>query len=142
MSFNLNATSNTVAVSGNVAVGFPVGATVVTRSGTNAGAVADLYIVTAGKTLYIINAWASGTAFQVNAILTVSVQADVLGDGTYRQLCGANANNSTTLTGSTCNCSVSFPIPIPIPATKKVQSNCTTPGGSSAVTVGFTGYEI
>jgi len=140
MSVSLNTGTVTANISGSVQTGMPAGATIVSRCVTTGNATTDAYTVTAGKTLYITNAWVS--IFCTAASGTVGMQADVLGDANYRQLVVCGAGSTTAGVGVSSSNSVSFPIPIQVPATKKVQTVATQSAGVPIVWGGFSGYEL
>ena len=120
----------------------PAGAVQVVRStpySTTAGA--TLYTVTAGKTLYITSVWIN-FAFNAAAQGTLVLQADVLGDASYRQLIAAVAKGVAGNLGTAVSSAIPFPTPVQVPATKIVQYVGTNPAGVVDGFVGFTGYEL
>jgi len=131
----------TATISGNIATGFPTGATLIIR---DAAAVGTLYTVPAGKTLYIMSAWCSGSQnIGNNNTGQLSVQAD---DGTSlkklvgitggQQVAGAVYSAGLGLFGSTA-----FSLPIPVAATKTVT--LATSGTALVLPQGgFVGYEV
>jgi hypothetical protein len=138
MSFYFNGAQANVTITGNSTMPtFPSGASVIIRDGNDT---ADLYTVTAGKTLYIISAYATASRNSVaGGQGTAWVEADILGDAAYRVLI-ASACSSTATSASASAAAVSFPIPISVPATKKVRlAKASTP---DVIKCGFIGYEV
>jgi len=141
MTQSLNPGTVTANISGSVttsAPSLPTGATQVLRDYVGSGtAPQTIYSVSAGKTLYIQAAFVALSDGNV-AGKSVAIEADVLGDGNYRKLCGTKYDAVTN--GSTqCSMAITFPIPVQVPATKVIRTALHTAQG---VIAGIIGYEL
>lgn len=133
----------TADVTGNIVSSpttIPAGATLVIKAATTSGGgTADVYTVTAGKTLYILSVWVTNALGSYAENPQSSITADVLGDGVYAPLCGVDVIGAASVVTANAN-AASFPILVTVPATKKVQVTGTS--AHSEVRGGFVGYEL
>lgn len=127
--------ATTVAIVGGVQIGLPSGATQIVRHSNANNSTADLYTVTAGKTLYITSVFATCYSNATTVGLTL-VQFDEA--GTQRTLVTAGHGGVGTMTGMGNN-AIPFIVPIQVAATKKVQ---VVASGAVASYAGFAGYEL
>lgn len=143
MGDSYNSGLTTAAITGtitatNLPAELPPGAVKVAAADQQSGAgTKDIYTVTAGKTLYITNAWV-GIACGTGAG-TGKVQVDLNGDGAYKVIvaCGAYGSASVYASG---NNAISPTPPIQVPAGKKVQ--IVSSAGYINCDGGFVGYEV
>jgi hypothetical protein len=129
----------TASVTGSVNTNFPTipaGATLVFANFDAGAGTADIYTVTAGKTLYIAGAWCC-TAYLGASSAKCKIQADCLGTGSYKTLLDAYCYATASVPGFGNN-SLSYNPPVTVPATKKVQSVIAT----SNCLGGFWGWEL